>query len=316
MNSTKEPTQDSEAGQRRRRFLLGAAGSAGLLAGAGLARGAEAQASSHSVSSGEPEFKKVTVRDAAWAYRDKGAGPVALFLHPFLMNSALWLDQLNALGDIRRCIAPDMRGWGRSEAVTDTRLDLYEYARDVVSFLEAARVEGPVDIVAMSVSSFIAGLVYEMAPDRVRSLTLISSAFDFERNLPYERYQKEMARVAVVEGKDAVFRRFDEYIDGPNSTLHMRARYKQMLSESRTEMIVAHLTNSGSTPARPDLPGKITVPVMIPAGSEDSIFSMDRFNDIATAYPNATVVPIEGAGRLIPLESPEVFNRALREFWT
>lgn len=291
--------------------MFGVGASSGLATRAGAEEHERADADS-GVDAG---LRFVPVRDAHWAYRDKGAGRPALFLHPFLLNSAFWIDQLNDLADVRRCIAPDMRGWGRSEPVSDTRLDLGTYARDVLTFLDQIGVTEPVDVVGMSVSSFISGLVYELAPERIASLTLISSVFDFERNLPYERYQREMARTVVVEGHDALFRRFDEYIDGPNSSLHMRARYKQMLLDSRVEMIVAHLTGSGTTPARPDLPGKIKVPVLIPAGTEDSVISMEQFEQNARAFPNATVVAIEGAGRLIPLEASSRFSAALRRFW-
>lgn len=261
-------------------------------------------------------MRSVQVRNVAWAYRDKGAGQPAVFLHPFFLNSNFWLDQINGLSDIRRCIAPDMRGWGRSEPVTDSRMDLYQYARDVIEFMDAVGVDGKVDLIGMSVGGFIAGLVYDMAPDRVSSLTFISNSFDFERDLANERYQQTMARMAVVEGRDAVFRRFDEYIDGPDTTLHMRARYKQMLLEARTEMMVAQLQSSGKTPPRPDLPGKVKVPVLIPAGTADEIISMEAFEKIAAGFPDATVVPIKGAGRLIPIEAPEEFNAALRKFWT
>ena len=302
----------------RRGFLRGLMGAAGVFT-AGMAsaktaaeRREEPRKDIAEIGAG---MKAVQVRDVSWAYRDKGKGPVALFLHPFFLNSAFWLDQLNELGDIRRCLAPDMRGWGRSEPVTDSKMDLYQYARDVLAFMDAVDIDTPVDLVGMSVGAFISGLVYEMAPDRVASLTLISSSFDFERNLPNERYQREMARIAVVEGRDTMFRRFDEYIDGPDSTLHVRARYKQMLLEARTEMLVAQLMGSGSTPPRPDLPGKVKVPVLIPAGTQDSVISMEAFKKSASAFPNATVVPVEGAGRLVPLEAPGEFNAVLRRFW-
>ena len=43
---------------------------------------------------------------------------------------------------------------------------------------------------------------------------------------------------------------------------------------------------------------------------------MGAFRENAAGFPDARVVPVEGAGRLIPLEAPENFNRALRDFWT
>lgn len=261
-------------------------------------------------------YKAVQIRDAMWAYKDRGDGPPALFLHSFLLSSNLWLDQINGLKDMRRCIAPDMRGWGQSEPVTDEAPDLYKYAEDVIEFLDKINIREPVDIVGLSVGAFISGLVYEMAPEKVNSLTLISGSFKFKPNPVYQRYQREMARLVVVEGKDALFRRFDEYIDGKNPSLHNRARYKQMLLDTRMEMIVAYLTSSGNTKERPDLPAKIKVPVLLPMGTDDSIFSTEQIEKLSADYPNARTGAVKGAGRLIPMENPDQLNAMLKEFWT
>lgn len=258
----------------------------------------------------------VQVRDAMWGYRSKGSGPPAVLLHGFFLHSAVWLDQLDGLSDIRRVIAPDLRGWGSSEPVTDNPLDYSQYAADIVTFLEAIGVEGKVDLVGMSATAFIAGLVYEQIPDRVASLTLISGNFALGSNPAYKRYQQELARLIVVEGKDVLFRRFDEYIDGPVNSLHARARYKQMILDNRTEMFVAFLTGTGLNKGRPDLPGKVRVPVLLPVGTADIVFTPEDVERMSSGFPDARVVQIETAGRLLPLESPAELNQALREFWT
>lgn len=251
-----------------------------------------------------------------WGYRSKGSGPPAVLLHGFFLHSALWLDQLNGLSDIRRVIAPDLRGWGRSEPVTDLPLDYYRYADDIVTFLDAIGVEDKIDLVGMSATAFIAGLVYERIPDRVASVTLISGNFDLGSNPAYKRYQQELARLVVVEGKDVLFRRFDEYIDGPVNSLHARARYKQMILDTRTEMFVAFFAGTGLTEGRPDLPGKVKVPVLLPVGTADIVFTPEDVARMSNRFPDARVVQIKTAGRLLPLESPTELNAALRNFWT
>ena len=158
---------------KRRQFVFGIA-TASALAAQSTTNPIAARSSGGMNGAG---LKSVLVRDAMWAYRDKGDGPPALFLHSFLLNSALWLDQLNGLSSIRRCIAPDLRGWGQSEPVTDNPLVYAQYARDILTFLDAIGIDEPVDIVGMSATAFIAGLVYDLAPDRVASLTLISGNF-------------------------------------------------------------------------------------------------------------------------------------------
>lgn len=262
-------------------------------------------------------MRYIEVDGLTWAFRDKGEGPAALFLPSFFLNANMWLDQMNGLSDIRRCITPDYAGWGMSEPVTDRRPDESEYADRVVRFIETLGIGGKIDLVGLSMGGMIGGLVCERIPNRINSLTLISYAgFDFQRDLAYERYQQEMARLFVVESKDTAFRRFNEYITGPNTSLMVRARYKQMLMDSRTEMFVSWLSTTGEGKPRPDLPSKINVPVMIPVGSADVVLTEERAKKLVEGFPNAEIVRIEGPGRLLPLESPETLNRILREFWT
>lgn len=257
----------------------------------------------------------ISVNGTELYYREAGDGAPVIFLHAFLLNSHLWLDQLSGLSDYCRCIAVDLRGFGQSAPYTETYLDPYVYAQDVIAFIEAQDFDEPVHLVGMSVGGFIAGLVYDQAPEKVASITLISALFDWEPDPAYARYQQTMARLAVVEGKGAVFRRFDEYIDGPAASLHTRARYKSMLEDTRTEMMVALLTNSGTTEPRPDLYDKITVPVLLPVGTEDTVVSVERANAIAAKFKNAQAVKIKDAGRLLSLENADALNEALRAFW-
>lgn len=260
--------------------------------------------------------RMVEVNGNAWAYREKGTGPTALLITPAMGDSTLYLSQLNELQDIRRMIAPDLLGFGHSEPSTAEFIDPYAYAKDFICLLDSLGVEEKVDLVGMSVGAFIAGLIYEMAPDRVRSITLISGTFDFVKNLPYERYQHENARNVVVEGRDMLFRRFDEYIRDRSASLPARARYKDMVYATPHNMIVASMYSFGRNKTRPDLYGKIDVPVLLPIGSGDVLFSSDYIHEMAEKFPDASVVELNSAGRLLPIEAPDEFNRALREFWT
>src|ERR1041384_5835121 len=53
------------------------------------------------------------------SYLDRGAGPVALFVHGVLLNGHLWRHQLAHLSDLRRCIALDLLAHGDTEIRAD-----------------------------------------------------------------------------------------------------------------------------------------------------------------------------------------------------
>ena len=248
--------------------------------------------------------------------RERGdrQAPVALFLHPFMLNSRFWWDQLAGLSDIRRCLAPDLPGFGRSDPLRVDRIDLQEYADDVLRCLDQWGVAEPVDVVGLSGSAIVSVLLAVRAPDRVRSLALMSAPFIATMGEVYDRYKSEMARLAVVEDKGVVVRRMLDYVVGPGLGLLERARYRSMFEETRYEMLVAFLTRTSVTLPN-DLNARLTMPILFPIGEHDTLVSPDQTKAQAEALPDARIQRIDGCGRFPPLERPDQLNSALRRFW-
>jgi pimeloyl-ACP methyl ester carboxylesterase len=248
-------------------------------------------------------------------YRSAGQGKPALFIHAYLIDSTIWLDQLQSLADVRRCIALDLPGHGRSDPVTATKIDPEVDAAFVARFLDALKVEAPIDLVATGAGGIIAGLLYAAQPQRFSSLTLLSTNFAQGPNDSVKTYQREMARLCVVEGMDAVFRRWDEYIVGSAVTLHARARYKSMITRCRYETMVAFLL-SDALKERPELPQMFDVPVFLPYGDEDVVMSGELGRKVLATYRNVPVTAaVPKAARLLPLENPTALNESIRAFW-
>jgi 3-oxoadipate enol-lactonase len=257
----------------------------------------------------------IHVGDTRIHFRRAGNGRPAVFVHAFLMDSRYWLDQLAGLGEARDCIAPDLAGFGYSDAIVTERIDPEHYARQLLAFLDAMEISHRADLVGFSGGAIVCALAAALAPERVASVTLMSSSFTSGPDEPYRRYQQEMARLVVVEGKDALFRRFDEYIFGKSPSLMARARYKTMLEHTSYEMFVALLTGETLAP-RPDLPGQIGCPVLLPYGEHDVVVPRAKADELVRLFPNATACCVPEAGRLLTLENPGAVNAILRKFWS
>ncbi|KOX08308.1 alpha/beta fold hydrolase [Micromonospora profundi] len=248
-------------------------------------------------------------------FRESGSGPTALFLAGFILDSTFWLDQIADLSDIRRCVSLDLRGFGLSDPITtDDLLDLDVYVEDVAAVARELGNGQPVDLVGFSLSSVVGGLVAERYPELVRSMSFLSP------NLPpdtpaYRLYRDEMAKLAVREGIDAVYRRFAEYIVASGASLQSLARYRQMMQDTRLDMVVATLRTCGRTPDRTDLPSRITVPTNFVTATGDTVFDRSVAQGYADKAPKGRVSEVSGAGRLTPLESPHELSAVLREFW-
>ena len=249
--------------------------------------------------------------------RTRGASdlPPAVFLHPFMLNSRFWWDQLDGLSDIRFCLAPDLPGFGRSDPLRIDRIDLGEYADDLLRCLDVWGIGDPVDLVGLSGSAIVAALAAARAPHRVRSLTLMSAPFIETMGEAYDRYKAEMARLVVVEGKAVVYRRMLDYVVGPGLGLAERARYRSMFEETRAEMFVAFFTRT-TVKLPQDLAARLDLPVLFPIGENDTLISPEQAQAQADTLGNARVERIDGCGRFPPIERPDRLNAALRRFWS
>jgi pimeloyl-ACP methyl ester carboxylesterase len=258
--------------------------------------------------------REVALPNAIIHYRERGAGPPVLFVHALLLDSRLWLDQLESLCERRRCLAPDLRGHGHSSPLLQEQVDYERYTQELIEFLDATGVDGPADIVGLSAGGNLAVQLCRKAPARCRSLTLISTVLDGDLDAATIRYRKENARTVVLEGKDALFRRFNEYIVSPSASMYARARYRSMLEQTPYETLVAFFSTT-STPRASADGAPLDLPVMIPIGSADSVVSTELAQRSTRFFTRARVVSLDSAGRLLPLEAPQELNRALQEFW-
>jgi 3-oxoadipate enol-lactonase len=59
---------------------------------------------------------------------------------------------------------------------------------------------------------------------------------------------------------------------------------------------------------------EIKVPTLVLSGSKDKNAPAPMMAKMATYIPSATYVELEGAGHLVNLEQPEIFNAALNQF--
>ena len=269
-------------------------------------------------TTGAPPVRSASIdlaRDTIF-YRHAGEGRPVVFVHALLIDSRLWLDQLEGLCAQRRCLAPDFTGFGFSSRLRGETASFDHYSDELLEFLDRVGAKGPVDVVALSAGGNIAAAAYLKRPERFRSMVLISTSFSGGGALDAAtiRYRAENARNVVIEGKDVLFRRFNEYIVAPDASLTARARYKSMIEQTPYESLVTFF-NTTDFRGSPTLPGALKLPVMVPVGSGDTVVTVQGAQKLATQLPDAQLVRVEAAGRLLPLEAPAALNAAVLRFW-
>ncbi len=246
--------------------------------------------------------------------RQRGQGPVALFVHGFPLDSTMWIDQINDLADSRRCIALDLRGFGRSTPTTGEPLTMEQHAADVAAVLDLVS-EEQADIVGLSMGGYVALAFAELYPDRLRSLALIDtkSAADSEEG---KAGRDAAAERLLTDGRSAMAETMEVALLGPEASPAARARVRTMIEGCAYETIIGALAGMRDRPDRTHVLSSINAPSAVMVGEFDAVTPPEEAEQMAEAIDGAVLTVVPGAGHMTPIEQPAAVNEALRSLFS
>lgn len=248
------------------------------------------------------------------AYEEAGDGPPIVFLHSFPLNRKLWSPQLRALAGFGRCLAPDFRGFGDSEASAPYTMD--QYADDVIALLDSLGLREKVIFVGISMGGYVTLALWRRHRDRVRALILADTRATADTEEAREKRQA-LARIAKDGGSGAVA---DLQLPGLiGKTTRQRnptiaAEIRAMISSASVAGIVGA---SEAMMARPDstsLLSTIDVPTLVIVGNEDVLTPPTEAEALCAAIPFGELQIIPKAGHSPCIERPAAFNQTVSEF--
>ena len=107
----------------------------------------------------------------------KGKGEPLLFLHGVPDTSEVWDGTIAAFGDEYQCIAPDLPGFGRTQAPRNFDYSLESLANFVDQLLASLKITSKVHMVIHDIGGIV-GLAFAIThPDKVKSLTIMDTTF-------------------------------------------------------------------------------------------------------------------------------------------
>ncbi len=243
----------------------------------------------------------------------EGSGPPLLLVHGFPFDHTMWHEQLSALVGHFQMIAPDLRGFGDSDAPASFySMDLY--ADDLAHLLDVLGQEKVV-LAGLSMGGYIALAFQRRYPERLAGLVLADTQATADTETARAgRYAA--IRTVQAEGVEAV-------VSGLLPKLFAPANFaaKRILREWVRAMMMRQSPAGvmGALKAmaeRPDsTPGLAVVscPTLVIVGEEDLLTPPAKAAALVAAIPGARLAVIPEAGHLTPLEAPEAFNRLLLE---
>ncbi len=273
------------------------------------------------------------------AWLEAGAGWPVILLHAFPVSAGMWRPQLERVPQGWRFIAPDLRGFGRSESLPpeggshkinqsdinqrdswlpplggrETTMD--DYAADVLCLMDSLAIDTAV-IGGLSMGGYVTFAMYRQAASRFTGMVLADTRS--QADTPQAREGRiRLREVLAKEGPRGVA---DQTLPkllgetsrraGADAVQQARAMIESAAPEAIDAAIGALMGRPDSTPGLP----RISCATLVVAGDQDEVTPAAEAEVMQRAIPRSTLSVIAGAGHLSNLEQPEAFSHALGDF--
>lgn len=257
---------------------------------------------------------KLTVKNKQFYIRDKGEGPVLLFLHGFPFEGSMWRNQINYFKKSYRVIAPDFRGMGQSEGFGHP-FSFEELADDILASLDHLGIDKFV-CCGLSMGGYVAFSLWRKAPERILAFILTNTRPDADK---VEGQAKRLHTAAnlLEHGTGQLVEQMLPNLVAPytkeNNQRLIQDIQNMILSMNPTSLAHISLAMAFRESSIHDL-SSISVPVLVVAGSEDAITPPDVMFQMANNIPHAQFVQSSHSAHLTPLEEPDWFNIQVESF--
>lgn len=236
-----------------------------------------------------------------------------VFLHAFPLDNRMWSRPLELFSKRFRVVAPSFPGFGGRPAGPT---DLDGFSRVVIDDLDKAGITRFIPI-GLSMGGYVTFRLFEMAKDRIAAMVLADTRASADTQEVKERRTATIERIRR-EGTAFLADMLLPGLLGKTSFSHrseLVSRLRAWIENVEPEGACRALMAMRERPDSSSLLQQIHVPVLVIAGTEDTLTPPNEMRDMALKIPNSRFVELEGTGHLTALESPEGFSACLSSFF-
>jgi len=256
-------------------------------------------------------------------YEEAGSGQPVVLVHEFAGDYRSYETQMRYFSRRYRCIAFNARGYPPSDVPDDAARYSQERARDDIRAVLDALGIARAHIVGISMGGFAVlhfGFTY---PERAVSLVVAGCGYGAQPD-KRQQFRDETARTAAQIAEKGMAEIAKTYGAGPTRVQYENkdprgyAEFMTQLAEHST--LGAANTMRGVQARRPSLwdlvePMKrLGVPTLVATGDEDDP-CLEPGLLMKRAIPTAALVVFPNTGHALNIEEPDLFNRALDDFF-
>ncbi|MFD2168915.1 alpha/beta fold hydrolase [Tumebacillus lipolyticus] len=222
-----------------------------------------------------------------------GQGPTILLIPGFGYTAPQWLPQIEEWARDHRIVVIHSPGFGLSEGGED--FSLVGVAQVLIEVLDRLAIGEPVHVVGSSWGGQVGQVLAEQQPQRIASLTLVSSFIQTQQdeNIPLkEKVKQDFANIGAVD-------HYEEIANWEASNAHA-LHYAQVYADQG--------------PSTSEYLAAIRTPTLIVVGQADQVVDPAESKRLHEQIAGSTYCEIEGAGHAPSYTHAETFNRVVGEF--
>lgn len=264
----------------------------------------------------------IRVDDIELAYTDTGRGLPVVLLHGYPFNRTLWNEQVSALSNSYRVVAPDLRGLGESGVTPRRENDaapcpatMNRMAQDVAALLDHLEISRAV-IGGLSMGGYVTFAFYKQFPSRVRALILADTRAQADTE-EAKQTRHQQAEKALAEGMAGIADAMLPKLLTPETVSkrpEVVKRVRDMMLKTKPEGAAGALLGMAKREDQTPLLSQISCPTLILVGQEDPITPVQDSEKMHHAIAGSRLVVIENASHVSNLERTEQFNEELMRF--
>lgn len=244
-------------------------------------------------------------------YSTQGAGRLIVCLHPVGTRRAFWEPVMERLADRYRLVTVDFRGHGDSDTPPQG-FTLDELADDVIELLNQQKASGAV-VMGCSLGGMVTQGIALKAPELLSAVVIADTGY----------MQSEESRKAMTQRAADALRGMPTVID---TTLERwfpaacRRSNPALVEQVKTWLLEDDpVVFSWCWEAIRDLAygqrlATIKLPALVIRGAEDASSKRETMQEMAKLLPRARYVEIPESGHVAPMQDPDRFAAAVREF--
>ncbi|MCC7085953.1 MAG: alpha/beta fold hydrolase [Pirellulales bacterium] len=262
-------------------------------------------------------MKHLRIADFSMAVVDRGKGATLLLVHGFPLTHAMWQPQIEYFAEHFRVIAPDLPGFGESDAFVGVAT-MEHMADRLAALLDALEIRDRVIFCGLSMGGYIGWEFWRK--HRQRLAGLIQCDTRVIADMPeVAKGRRILAARVLAEGSKVSADAMLPKLFGPQTPqqqAHLLDSVRRMIESNSPAGIAASLEGLAVRRDARELLSQIDLPTLVLVGEYDAISTPDEMRGIVAAIPNAEFVEIPDAGHLSTLENPLAANTAIEKFLT